>query len=305
MATRGDKIMGLEETIRKFFFRKPKIELEGEGQENKPTVPEKVSVRCEKCKTLLLSQEFAGNLYVCPKCGFHHKMGARERLINLADGQEFVELFSEEKSENTLGFPSYDDKLAKAKEESGENDGVVSGILQLSGITAAVFAMDYRFMMGSMGHVSGEKITKTFEYASAHRYPVIGFVLSGGARMQEGIISLMQMAKTSGAVGRHSQLNLLYIPVLTNPTTGGVSASFALLGDIIVAEPGALIGFAGPRVIEQTTRQKLPAGFQTAEFVQQKGFVDVIIPRGEMKEKLAKLLKYHAKPTENEGGKKA
>ena len=164
---------------------------------------------------------------------------------------------------------------------------------KINGIYTAMFAIDYRFIMGSMGYAVGERITRIFEYATLHRYPVVGFALSGGARMQEGITSLMQMAKTSAAVGRHNDAGLLYISVLTNPTTGGVSASFAFLGDIIVAEPDALIGFAGPRVIEQTTRQKLPAGFQRAEFLQQKGYVDLIVKRGDMKSKLGEIIALH------------
>lgn len=285
--------MGFEETIRKIFFRKPKIELEGGADGNKPIVPEKVSVRCEKCRQILLSTELDANLKVCPKCGYHFKIGARERLVALADDGEFVEMFADVTTPENCDFPGYDKKLEKARSESGEAEGVIVGVLKISGMYAAVFAMDYRFMMGSMGQAVGERITRIFEYATLHRYPVIGFALSGGARMQEGITSLMQMAKTSAAVGRHSEAGLLYIPVLTNPTTGGVSASFAFLGDIIVAEPDALIGFAGPRVIEQTTRQKLPTGFQRAEFLQQKGYVDLIVKRTDMKTRLGEILALH------------
>lgn len=285
--------MGFEETIRKIFFRKPKIELEGGADGNKPAVPEKVSVRCDKCRQILLSSELDNNYKVCPKCGYHFKIGARDRLVSLADDGEFVEMFADVTTPEDANFPGYDAKLEKARKESGESEGAVTGVIKLGGEYAAVFAMDYRFMMGSMGQAVGEKITRIFEYATLHRYPVIGFCLSGGARMQEGITSLMQMAKTSAAVGRHGDAGLLYISVLTNPTTGGVSASFAFLGDIIVAEPDALIGFAGPRVIEQTTRQKLPAGFQRAEFLQQKGYVDLIVPRGEMRMKLSQLLYLH------------
>ena len=285
--------MGFEDTTRKLFFRKPKIELEGGADGNKPAVPEKVSVRCEKCRQILLSHEFTEHLCVCPKCGHHAKIGARERLTALADDGEFTELFAEVVTPENVDFPGYDEKLRKAREESGEEEGVVVGVLRIAGTYAAVFAMDYRFMMGSMGQAVGERITRLFEYATLHRYPVIGFCLSGGARMQEGIVSLMQMAKTSAAVGRHGDAGLLYISVLTNPTTGGVSASFAFLGDIIVAEPDALIGFAGPRVIEQTTRQKLPAGFQRAEFLRQKGYVDIIAKRTELKTLLGELLALH------------
>ncbi len=286
--------MGFEETIRKLFFRKPKIELEGGADGNKPAVPEKVSVRCEKCRQILLSSELDAHLKVCPKCGYHFKIGARERLTALADDGEFVEAFADVTTPDGVDFPGYNEKLEKARAESGEDEGVVTGVAKIAGMHAAVFAMDYRFMMGSMGQAVGEKITRLFEYATVHRYPVIGFCLSGGARMQEGIVSLMQMAKTSAAIGRHGDAGLLYVSVLTNPTTGGVSASFAFLGDIIVAEPDALIGFAGPRVIEQTTRQKLPAGFQRAEFLQQKGYIDLIVPRNDMRTQLARILSLHA-----------
>ena len=293
--------MGFEETIRKIFFRKPKIELEGGADGSKPAVPEKVSVRCEKCRQILLSSELDANMKVCPKCGYHFKIGARERLAALADDGEFVEMFSEVVTPADADFPGYSDKLEKARAESGETEGAIVGVLRLSGMYVAVFAMDYRFMMGSMGYAVGERITRIFEYATLHRYPVVGFALSGGARMQEGITSLMQMAKTSAAVGKHNDAGLLYVPVLTNPTTGGVSASFAFLGDIILAEPDALIGFAGPRVIEQTIRQKLPAGFQRAEFLQQKGYVDLIFKRTEMKTKLGEILALHTGGAENGG----
>ena len=207
--------------------------------------------------------------------------------------ENFEELFADEISKNVLNFPGYDEKLASLRKATGEQDGVVCGPAKIGGVPCAVFDMDHRFMMGSMGHTVGEKIAKTFEYATEHKLPVVGFVLSGGARMQEGIVSLMQMAKTSAAVAKHGEAGLLYISVLTDPTTGGVSASFAFEADIIMAEKGALIGFAGPRVIEQTIRQKLPEGFQRAEFLQQKGFVDLIVERKEMKDKLAALLRLH------------
>ena len=285
--------MGFEDTIRKIFFRKPKIALEGGADGNKPAVPEKVSVRCDKCRAILISSELDNNMKVCPKCGYHFKIGARERLIALCDDGEFTEMFADVVAESGDDFPGYAQKLDKARTESGEIEGVIAGVGKINGIYTAMFAIDYRFIMGSMGYAVGERITRIFEYATLHRYPVVGFALSGGARMQEGITSLMQMAKTSAAVGRHNDAGLLYISVLTNPTTGGVSASFAFLGDIIVAEPDALIGFAGPRVIEQTTRQKLPAGFQRAEFLQQKGYVDLIVKRGDMKSKLGEIIALH------------
>ena len=285
--------MGFEDTIRKIFFRKPKNALEGGADGNKPAVPEKVSVRCDKCRAILISSELDNNMKVCPKCGYHFKIGARERLIALCDDGEFTEMFADVVAESGDDFPGYAQKLDKARAESGEIEGVIAGVGKINGIYTAMFAIDYRFIMGSMGYAVGERITRIFEYATLHRYPVVGFALSGGARMQEGITSLMQMAKTSAAVGRHNDAGLLYISVLTNPTTGGVSASFAFLGDMIVAEPDALIGFAGPRVIEQTTRQKLPAGFQRAEFLQQKGYVDLIVKRGDMKSKLGEIIALH------------
>ena len=198
-------------------------------------------------------------------------------------------------SENILDFPEYTRKLKTSKMSRGENESVICGTAEIEGSKTVLCVMDSSFMMGSMGTVTGEKITRAFEYATENNLPVIVFTVSGGARMQEGILSLMQMAKTSGAVKRHSDKGLLYITVLTDPTTGGVTASFAMEGDIILAEPKALIGFAGPRVIEQTIRQKLPKDFQTAEFLLEKGFVDAVVNRKDMKKTLSKLLKLHSK----------
>ncbi len=290
------------EDLKKFFFKKPKNALEGtedappEQQppaEPEASIPEKLAEKCEKCGQIVLSDEMAENFGICPKCGHYKKLDARARIALCAEN--FCELFAQDRSENILDFPGYDEKLASLREKTGEPDGVVCGTATIGGSPCALFSMDYRFMMGSMGHTVGEKITKLFEYAIEQSLPVVGFVLSGGARMQEGIVSLMQMAKTSAAVAKHSEAGLLYIAVLTDPTTGGVSASFAFEADIILAEKGALIGFAGPRVIEQTIRQKLPEGFQRAEFLQQKGFVDAIVERKEMPGKLAALLKIHAR----------
>ena len=288
------------EDLKKFFFRKPKNALEGTDEnapapENKPAqdaqIPDQLAEKCEKCGKIILSDEMKENFGVCPKCGQYKKLSARDRIAMCAEN--FTELFADVIGENVLGFPGYDEKLASLRAKTGEQDGVVCGEGEIGGVRCALFSMDYRFMMGSMGHTVGEKITKTFEYATEHCLPVVGFVLSGGARMQEGIISLMQMAKTSAAVAKHSEAGLLYISVLTDPTTGGVSASFAFEADIIMAEKGALIGFAGPRVIEQTIRQKLPEGFQRAEFLEEKGFADLIVERKEMKEKLCALLRLH------------
>lgn len=276
--------------IGKFLFRKPNNALEGQEVKSSASVPQSVAIKCEKCGYLILSDDYVANYGVCPKCGHYFKMSARERLKSIADEGEYTELFCDIVGENRLAFPGYDEKLDKAKKESGEREAVVCADMTLNGKRATVFAMEPKFMMGSMGTAAGEKITLAFEYAAERGLPIIGFALSGGARMQEGILSLMQMAKTSGAVLKHGDCGLLYIAVLTNPTTGGVSASFAFEADIILAEPKALIGFAGPRVIEQTIKQKLPQGFQSAEFLLKKGFVDKIVERKDLKETLSLLL---------------
>ncbi len=221
------------------------------------------------------------------------RMTAPERLRAICDAGSFVEHDAGIRSENPLGFEGYSEKTAALRVRHGLNDAVITGDCKINGLPCMIGVMDTRFMMGSMGSALGERLTRLFENATERRLPVILFTASGGARMQEGILSLMQMAKVSAAVGRHSAKGLLYITVLTDPTTGGVTASFAMLGDIILAEPGALVGFAGPRVIESTIRSKLPEGFQKAEFVLEHGFIDAIIPREEMRETLAKLLKWH------------
>ncbi len=224
----------------------------------------------------------------------HPRIGARERINLTIDEGTFVEYDTDLKTTNPLDFPNYTDKIRAAKENSGEKEAVVTGEGKIKGEDCIICIMDPNFMMGSMGSVVGEKITRAAEKAIEKRFPVIIFTASGGARMQEGILSLMQMAKTSIALGRLGEEGLLYISVLTDPTTGGVTASFAMLGDIIIAEPGALIGFAGPRVIEQTIKQKLPEGFQRAEFLKEKGFVDKIVHRKNMRTLLSRVLKIHA-----------
>ena len=248
---------------------------------------------CKKCEHTAKYSAFADNFMICPNCGTYMRMGAFERLAATVDDKSFSELYAELSSSNIIDFPDYDEKLEKAKAASGLNEGVVCGTAKIDGINTCIFVMDSNFMMGSMGTVVGEKITRLFEYATEKKLPVIGFTTSGGARMQEGILSLMQMAKVSGAVKRHSDGGNLYITVLTDPTTGGVTASFAMLGDIIIAEPKALVGFAGARVIEQTTGKKLPEGFQRAEFMQDHGFVDTIVERENMKKTLSLILKMH------------
>jgi len=262
--------------------------IEGEKRQNNALCNAN-AVMCESCRKNLCVDELGRNYFVCG-CGNHFRMGARDRISRLCD--EFSEMFGDLQSRNVLQFDGYDKKLDAAK-NCGEEEAVITGTGVINGCRVAIFVMEANFMMGSMGSVVGEKITRLFEYATQNKLHVVGFSVSGGARMQEGILSLMQMAKTSGAVKRHSDKGLLFISVLTNPTTGGVTASFASLGDIIIAEPGALIGFAGPRVIEETIRKKLPIGFQRAEFVIEKGFIDIIVERARQKEVIGGLLKIH------------
>lgn len=276
-----------------FAFVKPKNELEStpDAKQNVPFVPEEMWVKCPKCNTLLLTTDMEENLNVCTKCDHHFRMNAKQRIELFADSDSFVEHDAELTSTNILDFPGYDAKLEKAREKG--NESVICGECRIGGVKAVLCVMEAGFMMGSMGTVTGEKITRAFEYATENLLPVVVCTVSGGARMQEGILSLMQMAKTSGAVKRHSDAGLLYITVLTDPTTGGVTASFAMEGDIILAEPNTLVAFAGPRVIEQTMRQKLPRDFQTSEFVMQKGFIDAVVTRDMLKTTVTKLLKMH------------
>ena len=275
-------------------FLKPKNKLEEGGRTEAPVQadagePEK---NCPNChKDIPLSKLWANQL-VCP-CGYHFRMKATQRIGMITDKNSFRELFAGVRSNNPLGFPGYNEKLATSRTASGEEEAVICGTATIGRQKCCLFVMESYFMMGSMGSAVGEKITSLFEYAIEHRLPVIGFTVSGGARMQEGLLSLMQMAKTSAAVKRHSDVGLLYIAVLTDPTTGGVTASFAMEADIILSEPGATVGFAGKRVIEQTTRQSLPKEFQSAEFVLEHGFIDKIAPRREQRKLLAELLKLH------------
>ena len=257
-----------------------------------PAVPDGMWVKCSHCKKLIYKKEM-GPYHICPNCGGHFRLGARERIALIADEGTFEEMDASLRAKNPMGYPNYDKIIAKAQQKSGLIDGVVSGTCQIGTIPIVLAVMDGNFMMGSMGSVVGEKITRAIEFATSHRLPLVIFTVSGGARMQEGIMSLMQMAKTSAALSRHSQAGLLYISVITDPTTGGVSASFASLGDIILAEPGALMGFAGQRVIEGTINEKLPEGFQRAEFQLEHGFVDKIVPRPELKDTLVRLLRLH------------
>lgn len=251
------------------------------------------AVECPSCSRSSSKEKLAEGYYVCPFCGHHYRISAGYRLKMVADPGSLREICGSVKSGNPLNFPGYDEKLARQREQTGLKEAVITATGKIGGRKAVLCAMDSRFMMGSMGTAVGEKITRACEYALKKKLPLIIFCTSGGARMQEGILSLFQMAKTSAAVTRHSEAGLLYISVLTNPTTGGVTASFASLGDIILAEPDALIGFAGPRVIEQTIRQKLPEGFQRAEFMREQGFVDCIVERSRMRATLEQLLRMH------------
>lgn len=275
-------------------FLKPKNQLEEGGRSSAPVQrdagePEK---KCPNChKDIPLSRLWANDL-VC-SCGYHFRMKARQRIQMITDKGSFHELYSNMKADNPLNFPGYKEKLETVRVASSEKEAVVCGTAAIGKQKCCLFVMEPYFMMGSMGSAVGEKVTILFEYAVQHRLPVIGFTVSGGARMQEGLLSLMQMAKISAAVKRHSDAGLLYIAVLTDPTTGGVTASFAMEADIILAEPGATVGFAGARVIEQTTRKTLPEGFQKSEFVLKHGFIDSIIQRSSQKKYLNELLKMH------------
>lgn len=263
----------------------------------KPEAPEGILKKCNKCGAAILTDEVINGKYICPKCHGYFRIPAYKRIELVTDAGSFEEWDAKidegERPENPLNFRGYTEKVEALREKTGLDEAVVTGKATICGYPVVIGVCDGRFMMASMGHAVGEKITRAVERATEERLPVVLFTCSGGARMQEGIISLMQMAKTSAALKHHSDAGFLYIPVLTDPTTGGVTASFAMLGDIILAEPGALIGFAGPRVIEQTIGQKLPEGFQRAEFLLEHGFVDRIVTRDEMKEVLGQILKMH------------
>ena len=258
--------------------------------QSKPEVPKGMYTKCPHCKKNIYVIDLIANIGVCTYCNGHLPISPSARISKLIDLDSFEEFDKEMKSANPLEFEGYEDKIETTMKKVEQNEAVITGKGRIGGIETVLAVMDSRFIMGSMGSVVGEKITRAIEYATAHELPIIIFSASGGARMQEGIISLMQMAKTSAALARHDEKGLLYISVLTNPT-----ASFAMLGDIIIAEPNALIGFAGPRVIEQTIRQKLPQGFQRSEFLLEHGMIDCIVERKDMRDSLYKLLKFHAR----------
>lgn len=292
-------------TFKDLFRTKPKYVTVKPQQQvtfQKRDIPDGLWMKCEKCNSLLYNKEMERNLRVCPKCGFHYKMVARARVDLLLDPGSFVEHDGDLEAVDPLNFPGlpgedeskgYRAKLAGAQAKTGLKEGVISGEGTLDGYPVALAVMEFDFIGGSMGSVVGEKITRTIERALEKRYPLVIVATSGGARMQEGILSLMQMAKTSAALARLHEAGVLYISVLVDPCTAGVMASFASLGDIIIAEPGALLAFAGPRVIEQTIREKLPPGAHKAEFLMANGFIDLIVERKELKKTIARLFHLH------------
>ena len=277
----------------KHMFKKTVRDIRGEEYGNTPEVPDNLMRKCNACKAAVFADEVKQNHYICPHCGNYFHVPAYRRIKMVVDRKSFTEWDVHMEEQNPLQDKGYEEKIRSLREKTGLDEAVVTGKCTIKGTPTALGVCDCRFMMSSMGEVVGEKITRVFERATKERLPVILYICSGGARMQEGLVSLMQMAKTSMAIRKHSDAGLLYVPVLTDPTTGGVTASFAMLGDIILAEPKALIGFAGPRVIEQTIGQKLPKGFQRAEFLLEHGFVDKIVEREEQRSVLADILKLH------------
>ena len=263
-----------------------------EKPQAKPEVPDELFSKCPGCKHTIYQKDL-GSDRICPHCGYTFRISAQERLVLTIDMGSFLEMFTGIETQDPLEFPGYQKKLASMREKTGLDEAVVTGTALIKGEKVALGIMDSNFIMASMGTVVGEKITRLFEYATAEKLPVVLFTASGGARMQEGIMSLMQMAKISAAVQRHSKAGLFYLTILTDPTTGGVTASFAMEGDIILAEPQSLVGFAGRRVIENTVRETLPDDFQKAEFLLEHGFVDAIVKRRELPETIAKLVRLH------------
>ncbi len=263
-------------------------------EDKRVKIPEGLWVKCGNCKEIVYRKEVLRNLQVCPKCNYHFRISARERLNLLVDQNTFQEMDADLASSDPLRFRDsvpYRDRLKKSRESSGLSDAVLTGEAKIKGVSAIIGILDFSFMGGSMGSVVGEKITRAAETALSRRYPLVIVSASGGARMQEGMFSLMQMAKTSAAIGRLKQEGLPYISILSDPTFGGVSASFAMLGDVIIAEPRSLIGFAGPRVIEQTIKQQLPDDFQRAEFLLKHGLIDMVVDRKHLKETVARILR--------------
>ena len=274
------------------IFKKPALKAESR---KKRDIPHGLFQKCPGCGEVVHDIELAQNLRVCPHCDYHFALSAKDRIDNLLDPESFVEMDADLKSVDTLrfqGMATYKDRLKNYQERTGLTDAVISGYGMIDGYKVALAVMDFGFLAATMGSVVGERITRTIEYGTDQRAAVVIVSASGGARMYEGMLSLMQMAKTSGALARHAEQRLPYISVLTNPTTAGVMASFASLGDVIIAEPKSMIGFAGPRVIKETTHQDLPKGFQTAEFLQEHGLIDIIVHRKKMREHISQLLSY-------------
>ena len=267
----------------------------GGGGKKKRDIPQGFFQKCPGCGEMVSEIQLTENLRVCPLCDHHFPLSAKERLDNLLDSGSFVEMDADLRSIDTLrfqGMASYKDRLKSYQERTGLVDAVISGYGMLDGYKVAIAVMDFGFLAATMGSVVGERITRAIEYGTSNRSPVIIVAASGGARMYEGMLSLMQMAKTCGALARHAEQGLPYLSVLTNPTTAGVMASFASLGDVIIAEPKSMIGFAGPRVIKETTHQDLPKGFQTAEFLEEHGLIDMIVHRKKMRDQLSQLIGY-------------
>ncbi|GBE00342.1 acetyl-coenzyme A carboxylase carboxyl transferase subunit beta [bacterium BMS3Abin07] len=262
--------------------------------DKKVKIPEGLWVKCNNCKEIIYKKEFERNLKVCPKCNYHFRISAGERLKLLSDNGSFKEMFSNIKTINPLDFADsmpYEERIRQNREKSGNDEAIICGEADVNKIKIVLCVLDFSFMGGSMGSVVGERLVRSVEHAMEKKTPLVIFSSSGGARMQEGILSLMQMAKTSAAIGKFKDDGGLYISILTDPTFGGVSASFAMLGDIIIAEPRSLIGFAGPRVIEQTIKQQLPGNFQKAEFLLEHGLIDMVVARKDIKETITRLLK--------------
>lgn len=277
------------------WFKKEKPQKLGvEAPAKKVKIPEGLWVKCDNCKEIIYRKEVEKNYKVCPKCDYHFRISASERLSYLVDDGTFLEVEDGLSPRDFLGFKDYRDKLKSSRKKTGLKDAIISGEAKIGGRPVSIVVLDFNFMGGSMGSVVGERFTRAVERAMDKKVPFLAVASSGGARMQEGILSLMQMAKTSAAVARLAEAGLPYISILTDPTFGGVTASFAMLGDIIIAEPKSLIGFAGPRVIEQTIKQQLPPGFQRAEFLLEHGMIDMIVSRKEMRGTLSKILEFFA-----------
>ncbi|HGD1195475.1 TPA: acetyl-CoA carboxylase, carboxyltransferase subunit beta [Streptococcus agalactiae] len=276
----------------KYIRISPNKALGSSDKRSLPEVPDELFAKCPSCKHMIYQKDL-GLAKICSACSYNFRISAQERLLLTVDEDSFEELFTGIETKDPLNFPNYREKLAATRQKTNLDEAVVTGLAKIKGQTTALAIMDSHFIMASMGTVVGEKLTRLFELATEKKLPIVIFTASGGARMQEGIMSLMQMAKVSAAVKRHSNQGLFYLTILTDPTTGGVTASFAMEGDIILAEPQALVGFAGRRVIETTVREDLPEGFQKAEFLLEHGFVDAIINRTELRDCIAQLIAFH------------